>query len=232
MDFNVFRWLLRRFASERQEGNINKRKEKSMEEYCQHCGASMKAYWHRITPGLVSTLRKIYDRVSLTNTNMVHKKDLNLTHSEYGNFQKLRFHGLIARYKDDLGHWDRSTWIITRRGGQFLRGELRIPVRVRTFRNAVTGHDEQLVNISEVIGTEPYFDQKFSFEFVDLYDDGSFVPGPVVKSRKRTKKNVLLCPRCGTMMERRIATTPSTDENSLVVTRFIICPRCGNREEL
>lgn len=204
-------------------------------ESCPHCGASMKAYWHRLTPGLVSTLIKIYNRVQQKNENKVSKKELSLTHSEYGNFQKLRFHGLIARYRPE-GHWDRATWLITRRGGQFLRGEIEVPVRVRTFRNKVTGHDEQTANIGKIWGSEPYWDQKFSFEFVDLYDDGEYVPGPPVKKRSR-KKGPPVCPNDGTVLRKNMLTEPVRDpvtgtEAVRIVKEWRYCTKCGYKEDL
>lgn len=200
------------------------------DELCPHCGASMKAYWHRLTPGLVNTLVKIYNRVQVKNENCVSKRELSLTHSEYGNFQKLRFHGLIARYRPD-GRWDRMSWLITRRGGQFLRGEIQVPARVRTFRNKVTGHDEELVDIKKVIGTEPYWDQKFSFEFVELFDDGEYVPGPPVKKKSR-KKGPPVCPKDGTVLRKKTLTEYTSENTVRIIGEFRICPTCGYKEDL
>ena len=72
------------------------------DHYCHHCGASLKKYWHRITPGLVKTLAKVYERVCEKGENHVAKGELKLSHGEYGNFQKLRFHALIAKYKQNV----------------------------------------------------------------------------------------------------------------------------------
>ncbi len=199
-----------------------------MEEHCPTCGASMKAYWHRLSPGLVTTLKKIYDRVVAKNENKVSKHELVLTHSEYGNFQKLRFHGMIARYKVRKS-WDRATWLITRRGGQFLRGEIRVPERVRTFRNAVTGHAEELVNIKDVLGTEPYFDQKFSFEFVDLFDDGDYTPGIPVKKRKGKAKGPK-CPDCATPMKKISRSQMNPEGTAYYLNWFYYCPNCKHEE--
>ena len=130
---------------------------------CPQCGASLKKYWHRLTPGLVKTLVKVYARVCEKGKNIIDKKELQLTHSEYGNFQKLRFHGLIAKNIVD-GEWIKGEWVITHRGAQFLHGEIQIPIRVLTFRNRVEDHDEILVTVRDVIGTQPYFEKDFDYQ--------------------------------------------------------------------
>ena len=132
-------------------------------EKCPYCNASMKKYWHRITPGLVKALVKAYEVVSNKGKNKFDKKDLDLTHGEYGNFQKLRFHALIAKYKVN-GEWKRGDWLITQRGADFLKGRVSIPVRVQTFRNKITNHDESSVFVKDVIGTTPYFEEEFDYE--------------------------------------------------------------------
>src|ERR1035441_5888882 len=101
-----------------------------MTERCPHCGASMTVYEHALTPGLVNALFKAVQFVHRQNRNYFHlQKDLDLTKSEFTNFQKLRFHALVAK-TDDPGYW-----LITARGGEFLRGEVAVPRTVRTFRN-------------------------------------------------------------------------------------------------
>lgn len=117
---------------------------------CVCCGAKINKYWHRLTPVLVQALVKTLELVREQDNNLVQKADLDLTHSQYGNYQKLRFHGLIAKHRDDEGNFD--GWLITDRGGKFLRGELSVPMRVQTFRNKVVEHDEQTVYIRDVLG--------------------------------------------------------------------------------
>lgn len=123
-----------------------------------------------MTPGLVRTLVKVYAAVSEKRVNEISKKELQLTHSEYGNFQKLRFHGLIAKYKPE-GVWEKGKWLMTSRGADFLKGNLRIPDRVQTFRNRVTDHAEDYVSVKDVIGTEPYWDSVPDFAIAALPED-------------------------------------------------------------
>lgn len=132
------------------------------EETCEHCGAKLRHYWHRITPGLVKILVKCYEYAS-THENLFMMKDLNLDHSEYGNFQKLRFHGLIAKNKVD-GVVQERVWLLTHRGAEFLKGTIQIPVRVQTFRNRVEDHDSELVTVTDVMRSDPYWESNFSYD--------------------------------------------------------------------
>lgn len=128
-------------------------------EICANCGESMKAYWHNITTGLVSDLIKAIEFVKSNNKNSFHlARDLQLNKSEYNNFQKLRFHGLVAKDKK-VGYW-----LITKRGGQFLRGEISIPKSVQTFRNQVIGHSEDSVSFRNFKSDFPYFQSEFAQE--------------------------------------------------------------------
>ncbi len=194
------------------------------ETHCPHCGASMKAFWHRITPGLVGTLVKVYVKVCSKNENIIHKNELELTHSEYGNFQKLRFHGLIAKHRIE-GAWREGEWLITKRGGQFLRGEIQIPARVKTFRNRVIGHDTDVVAIKDVIGTEPFFEQKFAFEFIELPED-DFTDGIAIPKRSKRKKNEKRCTKCETVMIKKTKCEPGSTPETVYVERWWECPKC------
>jgi len=128
---------------------------------CSYCGASLKSYWHRLTPGLVSVLIEAIKFVHEHNKNRFHlQRDLNLTKTQYNNAQKLRYHGLIAHAEKD--NPKSGFWLITARGGQFLRGEIVVPAAVRTFRNEVQEHSQVLVHINEFRDKVPYFESSFA----------------------------------------------------------------------
>src|SRR3990167_9444573 len=113
---------------------------------CEHCGANLKAFWHTLTPGLAAILIKCFKFVRENNKNEFHlQKDLHLNVNEFSNFTKLRFHALVAKIDDKPGYW-----LVTKRGGEFLRGEISIPPKVKTFRNRVEGHSTETVTIAEV----------------------------------------------------------------------------------
>ena len=139
-----------------------------MGEHCEHCGAAITKYWHKLTPVLVDALIIAHKAVVANDENHIDKGDLQLSHSQYGNFQKLRFHGLIAKWKeaDEAGikAWRRGHWLITKRGAAFLRGEEDVPYKVQTFRNRVVDHDSRLVNIKDVLGQVPHLETFADFE--------------------------------------------------------------------
>ena len=92
------------------------------------------------------------------NRNRFHlQKDLTLTHSEFTNFQKLRFHALVAK-TDDEGYW-----LITARGGQFLRGEVPVSKTVSTFRNKVVGHSPELIWVHAFREAVRWFEKRQDF---------------------------------------------------------------------
>ncbi len=132
---------------------------------CEHCGASMKMYWHSLTPALVSILVKCIQFVRANNQNCFHlQKDLQLNVNEFSNFTKLRFHGLVA-HADEKTDERTGYWLITRRGGQFLRGEIAVPRRVLTFRNEVKDHSKDLIAVGELKDKIPYYERQFAYEY-------------------------------------------------------------------
>lgn len=133
---------------------------------CPLCGASMEKRWCNLSPLLVKILVKAYAVVISKNENRFRLTELKLDPNEYNNFQKLRYHALIAKYKEN-GEHQKAYWLLTRRCGQFLRGELEIPRRVRTFRNKVIEHDPELVNITLVMKSEPFTQTDFPGEVLE-----------------------------------------------------------------
>lgn len=68
---------------------------------------------------------------------------LNLSKSEFANFQKLRYFGLAINDRDGV-------WQITRVGYEFLRGRRSINQCVYTRQNVITRYSEKKVFIGEV----------------------------------------------------------------------------------
>ena len=133
------------------------------EHRCPTCGANMEAFWHSISPGLTKVLIKAYVYVSAHGENVFNPHDINLSNYEYSNYQKLRFHGLIARYKQD-GKVIKGKWLITSRGGDYLKGQLLVPAKVKTLRNKVIDHSPEMVSIGEVMRKEEYWQKDFNFD--------------------------------------------------------------------
>ncbi len=129
-------------------------------EKCSNCHASMKMFWQVLSPGLVGCLIKAIEFVKKNKNSFHLQYDLNLSKTEYNNMQKLRYHGLIAHDEGKIGYW-----LITRRGGQFLRNEIDIPDGVLTFRNHIEGYSEKRVRITHFKNKFPYFESEFAFEY-------------------------------------------------------------------
>jgi hypothetical protein len=145
---------------------------------CPHCGAKMIKHWHRISRGLAISLVDFRKQVLKNSKNKVHVKDeLNLSNSAFTNFQKLRYHGLVAKYKDpETKQHVAGYWLLTRRGNLFCKNMLEIPVRVQTFRNKICDKDPNHVHISDVLQNDdmPFWDSKddMEFEFIDIQEIG------------------------------------------------------------
>lgn len=128
---------------------------------CIHCGATTKSYNHRLTPGLVKALVKAARAVRQHGRNKFHLyHDLTgeneLTTTEQMNWTKLRFHALVAKYKEN-GQWVRGYWVLTHRAIAFLRGDIAIPKSVETYRNAVVDHSTELVKVTDVFKDRSWF---------------------------------------------------------------------------
>lgn len=140
-------------------------------EVCPHCGAKLMARWERVSDLLARTLVYMHDTVVRTKRNSIHvSTELSLTSTQYNNFQKLRFHGLIAKVKEN-GELKSGYWLVTRRGHDFVMGTLAIPVKVKVFRNRVIDHDKQLVYMSDVTKCKPFLDKMPDFKYEPVMMD-------------------------------------------------------------
>lgn len=90
--------------------------------------------------------------------------------SHYNNFQKLRYHGLVAKAKSD-GQPVLNEWVITRNGFRFLRGRVSLPKYVKIKSNHVVERSDTLVSLTDVWRGAPYLETQF--EYFD--DDGNAV---------------------------------------------------------
>jgi len=133
--------------------------------HCDHCGAKVVEYWHKLTPGLVKALIKARTHVKDTGVNLFETNELELTHSELCNWSKLRHHGLVVKHFDSDKRQD--GWLLSRRVGPFLRNELSVPAKVKTFRNVTIGHDSKEVFLRDIYTNDlPYFEDINSIERV------------------------------------------------------------------
>jgi hypothetical protein len=198
---------------------------KKMTEYCHYCGASLKKYFHKLTPGLIFTLAKIYKKVSDKKENIVRMQELDLNHSEYGNFQKLRFHALIAKYKIN-GVWKKGEWLLTKRGAEFLKGQIEIPFRVQTFRNKIVAYDIKKVFLVDVAGPVYWFEGYESFknqlDFVEFPDNEISAP----ETRSITKRGKKKFCSCGGRVIAVLKPMGLSESGNMIVEKKLICNKC------
>jgi hypothetical protein len=141
---------------------------------CPCCGAKTTLNWHRLNKGLVNVLVKVRKEVLFTGKNQVDISKLDLTNTEFGNYNKLRYFGLIAKCKNEKGKRIGSLWLLTKRGNQFCKGLIEVNEKVGTFRNAIRKKSLEFVSIRTVLSNEelPVWDsvETMEFEAYDVWD--------------------------------------------------------------
>lgn len=129
-------------------------------EVCDRCGQTISPYRVTATPLLVDTEIKFRQAVidkgenSVNLTKDMKGKPYQLTWNERNNFSRLRFLGLVA--KDDN---NKSHWLLTKKGADFLNGKGSIRLWVTVWNNRIIDRSEEIVLVKDVIGTTPYLEQ-------------------------------------------------------------------------
>ena len=133
---------------------------------CEHCGARLKEYWHSLTPGLLATLIKFARFIKNKKENKAHViNEVSFTINQCCNFQKLKYFGLVAKWVDEEGGTKSGYWVLTKLGVQFLRGEIFIPKKIKTFRGSIVEKSQQAVKIGDIDPkADPYWEKEFDFE--------------------------------------------------------------------
>lgn len=146
----------------------------SLNEQCDHCGQRIQqAHKESMDKTRLTMLQAAARQVITTGKNDFKKKELGLDElslSAYGNFGRIRYHGLITPVKDkDTNRKIKGRWLITRNGWAFLRGELNIPKYVIVKNNAIQSKSDVTISVKDVYyGSEIL---QTSFEYFD--DDGN-----------------------------------------------------------
>jgi len=117
---------------------------------CECCGQTISPRRERISKGIVRSLYKMAIYVKALKLNKVHpRNDLELTKSEYNNFQKLRYRGLIAKYKSN-GEILPGYWLITHKGYSFLNNESPTANYVSVLNNRIIGYGDDMLTFSDI----------------------------------------------------------------------------------
>lgn len=144
---------------------------------CTGCGEAhivQQAHKEQMDKTLLLMLKASARWVIDNNKNDFKKRDLGLSEmsqSAYGNFGRLRYHGLITPVRGEDGKRIKGRWLITRNGWAFLRGTLNIPKFVLVKNNTITSRSDKLTSVRDVYyGSEVI---QTNFEYYD--DDGNQV---------------------------------------------------------
>lgn len=151
-----------------------KRNKEGKDSKCPHCGANMFIHGHRLSKGLVNSLVKFKEAVIKNQKNSVHlQTELALTKNQYNNFQKLRYHGLVAKCSDsETKERISGYWLLTKRGNEFLKDTISIPQTVYTFRNRIVDKHPTAIKMSDVLKDTdmPIWDKDFICDYADIHD--------------------------------------------------------------
>lgn len=140
-------------------------------EKCAHCGSFVPlAHKETLSKHKLTMLQTAANHVKATHVNDFALSDLSADSNNYNNFQKLRYHGLVHHVKDN-GVVKRGHWLITRRGWQFLRGEIEINKWVKVKQNELVEWSTETIGVKDVYrGAEAIVT---TFEYFD--DNGNMV---------------------------------------------------------
>lgn len=123
---------------------------------CVNCKARVRIYKHELSTGLLKILAKFAQTVGHKKRNEIHllhdmDGDQTLSRVEYNNFQKLRYHGLVAKVRKHPAHW-----LLTHLGSEFLHGRKTVPRLKVSYRNVIVGRTEDQVGVRD-IKNEPWW---------------------------------------------------------------------------
>ena len=119
-------------------------------ERCSICGQVTMKHRHVFNAGLAQAFLKAADKFALGQSFHL-QHDLELTKSEYANFQKLRYWGLIDKAYA-TGKRKGGYWTLTQYAEKFIQGECAVVKWVYTFNNKAVDWSEEKVFLKSVIG--------------------------------------------------------------------------------
>lgn len=143
----------------------------SMGGHCDTCGSVIKIYRYKINKQIVRVLKAMNEVVKISGENKVNFTKLdNLPYRLQSQRTKMRLHGLIARVKHKDGTQVPNTWLITRKGFDFLNGST-VQEIVVVFNNTVLGHEGRLVSINQVTDELEVIQNNITTPEAEVYKD-------------------------------------------------------------
>lgn len=130
---------------------------------CPECHQKIKqAYKEMLDKHVLTMLKHSAELVIKTKVNEVRRTDVCESKTDYVNFSRLRFFGLLAKCTDKRG-----SWLITRNGWAFLRGEIKLSKWVLIRENHIVEHSTERLTVRDVYhGSEAI---QTTFEYFDDY---------------------------------------------------------------
>jgi hypothetical protein len=140
---------------------------------CVHCDADLALSKHSLAAMYVEALFKLRAAVRHYDRNSIHIRHemyaakgspFQLTTDQWSNFGKLRYFGLAHHAGKE--NPKSGKWLLTDRGGAFLRGDIAIPRKVFTFRGHPVDSPEPVkpVHILEYRKELPSFETYYDFK--------------------------------------------------------------------
>ena len=124
---------------------------------CKCCGRKIVLYKYKIAPAMVYLL-KDFARITQrqvsegkSDPRSVDVDEIDRPFSVRAQITKLRFHGLLAKVKDERGVQVRRMWVVTKKGWRFLAGKP-VEAQVTVYNNVVIGHSGGLCVIDQILG--------------------------------------------------------------------------------
>ncbi len=140
----------------------------SSQKTCNHCGQKIKqAYKEMLSKHKLTMLQTVARQVVATGVNDFNLRNMNDSTTNYINFQKLRYHGVVHHVRNADKSLKRGHWFITPLGWSFLRGERDLPKFVLVRENSIVDRSPELINVKDVYrGSEAIIT---TFEYFDEY---------------------------------------------------------------
>jgi hypothetical protein len=119
-------------------------------EYCPYCAQAIMSHRHNLSKALCEVLLTAACKYGPDQPFHL-QRDLNLTKSEYNNWQKLRYWGLVKKTYTS-GKRDGGFWQFTGLVHAFLNGRM-LPRTKTTFNNEVLEESEDKVSLYNAVGS-------------------------------------------------------------------------------
>ena len=143
---------------------------------CECCGHKVTAFTHQLNKGLAEAFKAFVDKYAEIKAPVSPSKDLNLTHTQLANWQKLRYWDLIKPIDNNKG-----LWVPTPNGILFYQD------RISVMKTVATINAEVLPQTHEA--WETHTKNVELVRITDLIDDFEYKQRPDYQAEKSGQMN-------------------------------------------